>query len=383
MYPESRTVPRIPLSAPDIGEREEAALLETLRSGRLSLGAKLELFEHAVADRCGAAHAVAVSSGTAGLHLALHAAGVGQGDEVITSPFSFVASANAIVHAGARPIFVDIDPRSLNMDSARIEGAVTPRTRAILPVHVFAHPAEMTPILQTARRHRLHVVEDACESIGGRLAGRWLGTLGDAGVFAFYPNKQITTGEGGMVVTDDERLARKVAAMRNQGRSEMASFSEDGPGYNYRLSELHCALGLTQLERLDSILERRRIVAEGYQRRLEGGHGLILPDAEPAGSPRSWFVYVVRFSDDHDAETADRIAAAMREYGIACGRYFAPIHLLPYYRRTMGGAEGDHPVAERAARRTLALPFFNAITEAQIDEVCDRLLTLVQGIRSL
>ena len=265
---------RIPLSAPDVGPREEAALVDTLRSGRLSLGGRLEQFERAVAERSGAAHAVGVSSGTAGLHLALDGVGVGPGDEVITSPFSFVASANAIVHAGARPVFVDIDRCSLNMDPERIEAAVTPRTRALLPVHVFAYPSEMVPILDLARRHRLGVVEDACESIGGRIGARWLGTLGDAGVFAFYPNKQMTTAEGGMVVTDDARLAHRVAAMLNQGRSSAGSFSPDGPGYNYRLSELHCALGLAQLERLDAILERRREVAEGYRRRLAGAHGL-------------------------------------------------------------------------------------------------------------
>ncbi len=371
------THPRIPLSAPDVDERDVAALAETVRSGRLSLGTKLEQFERAVADRSGAAHAVAVSSGTAGLHLALEAAGVGQGDEVITSPFSFVASANAILHAGARPVFVDIDRSSLNIDPARIGAAVTARTRAVLPVHVFARPAEMTQILDVARRRRLGVIEDACESVGGRFKGRWLGTMGDAGVFAFYPNKQITTGEGGMVVTDDARLAGHVARMRNQGRSSTGAFSADGPGYNYRLSELHCSLGVTQLERLDAILQRRREVAEGYQRRLTGAPGLILPELEPGGSPRSWCVYVVRFSNGHDAEAADRVATQLREQGVACGRYFVPIHLLPFYRRALGGAEGDHPVAEHAAKRTLALPFFAAITEAQLDEVCDRLLRLI------
>ena len=375
MDPDPQAGPRIPLSAPDIGKREEAAILGSLRSGRLSLGTKLEQFERAVAVRCGAAHAVAVSSGTAGLHLALEAAGVGPGDEVITSPFSFVASANGIVHAGARPVFVDIDRYSLNIDPARIEAAVTPRTRAILPVHVFAHPAAMNLILEVARRHRLRVVEDACESIGGRLNGRWLGTLGDVGVFSFYPNKQITTGEGGMVVTDDATAAMRVVTMRNQGRSPSGSFSADGPGYNYRLSELHCALGVIQFERLAAILERRRQVAEDYRGRLAGAHGLILPEAESAGLSRSWFVYVVRFSDEHDAGTADRVATHMREQGIACGRYFAPIHLLPYYRRTLGGAVGDYPVAEDASLRTLALPFFNAITAAQLDEVCNRLLS--------
>ena len=370
---------RIPLSAPDVGPREEAALVDTLRSGRLSLGSRLEQFERAVAERSGAAHAVGVSSGTAGLHLALEGAGVGPGDEVITSPFSFVASANAIVHAGARPVFVDIDRCSLNMDPEGIEAAVTPRTRALLPVHVFAYPSEMVPVLDVARRHRVGVVEDACESIGGRIGARWLGTLGDAGVFAFYPNKQMTTAEGGMVVTDDARLAQRVVAMRNQGRSSAGSYSPDSPGYNYRLSELHCALGLVQLERLDAILERRREVAEGYRRRLAGAHGLILPEAQPGGSPRSWFVYVVRFSDDHDENTANRVAAGLRDQGVACGRYFEPIHLLPYYRRVLGGAEGDYPIAEEAARRTLALPFFNAITEAQLDEVCDRLLRLIEN----
>ena len=369
--------PRIPLSAPDLGQLEETALLETLRTGRLSLGARLGRFERAVAERCGAAHAVAVSSGTAGLHLALEAIGIGPDDEVITSPFSFVASANAIVHAGARPVFVDVDRCSLNIDPARIDEAVTPRTRAILPVHVFAYPAPMMPVLEVAARHGLRVVEDACESFGGRMGGRWLGTIGDAGVFAFYPNKQITTGEGGMVVTDDAALATVVTAMRNQGRSPAGAFSGEGPGYNYRLSELHSALGLAQLDRLDEILERRRQVAGGYARRLAGAPGLVLPNPEPAGSPRSWFVYVVRFSDGRDEGLADRVAAQMREWRIACGRYFTPIHLLPYYRRTLGGTEGDYPTAEQAAKRTLALPFFSAMTDAQLDEVCDRLLSLL------
>ena len=369
---------RIPLSAPDLGETEETALLETLRNGRLSLGPKLQQFERAVAERCGAAHTVAVSSGTAGLHLALEANDIGPGDEVITPSFSFVASANAIVHSGARPVFVDVDRDSLNIDPMRIEEAVTPRTRAILSVHVFAYPAPMAELLEITRRHNLTLVEDACESFGGRMDDRWLGTMGDAGVFAFYPNKQITTGEGGMLVTKDAAVATRAMAMRNQGRASTGVFSAEGPGYNYRLSELHCSLGLSQLKRLDEMLARRRQVAEGYRKRLAGTPGLVLPDPAPTGSPLSWFVYVVRFSDDRDERLADRSAAQMRKWGIACGRYFPPIHLLPYYRRTLGGTEGDFPMAEWAAKRTLALPFFGALTEAQLDEVCDRLLSLLQ-----
>lgn len=369
---------RIPLSAPDITEAEIEAVTAVLRTPWLSLGPRLPEFERALASRVGAAHGVAVSSGTAGLHLCVRACGLTSGDEVITSPFSFVAAANAILYEQAVPVFVDVDTMSLNIDPERVEAAVTSRTRAILVIHVFGQPAPIESILAIARRHGLAVIEDACEALGAEVDGRNVGSLGTCGVFAFYPNKQITTGEGGMIVTDDPELAAQCRSLRNQGRDD-ASFSVEHArlGYNYRLSELACALGIAQLGRLDAILARRREVAWRYHERLVGQPDLALPAMDPPGALTSWFVYVVRLAPSFTREDRDWIAAEMQRRGIGCARYFPPVHLQPHLKRALGYQRGDFPVAEAASDRTIALPFSNRIIDEELDEVCETLLGLI------
>jgi perosamine synthetase len=375
---------RIPLSAPDVTEREIEAVADVLRTPHLSLGPKLLEFERGVAAYAGARHAVAVNSGTSGLHLSVRALGLRDGDEVITTPFSFVASANALLYERARPVFVDIDPRTLNLDPRRIEAAVTPRTRAIMVVHVFGRPAEMEAVMAVARRHKLKVIEDACEAVGAEHGGRKAGAIGDAGVFAFYPNKQITTGEGGVIVTDDAALADAARRMRNQGRDPSSDWFEHVElGYNYRISDINCALGVEQLRRIEDILSLRESVALRYDERLRQEPRLLLPDLAIAGGRVSWFVYVVRLGEHFTRAQRDRVVGEMRERGIGCGRYFAPIHLQPLYARSFGYRAGDFPHAERSADRVIALPFFNRLTEAQQDEVCGRLTESIDRAEAL
>jgi perosamine synthetase len=369
----------IPLSAPDIGEDEIAAVCEVLRSGRLSLGPRLEEFEAAAAKCAGVEFAAAVNSGTSGLHLALESLGVGPGDEVITTPFSFVASTHAILHAGATPVFVDVEAESLNLDPQRIEAALTPRTRALLPVHVFGRPADMPAIGRIAADRELFVIEDACEAIGAEAFGRRAGGLGDVGVFAFYPNKQITTGEGGVVLSDRHDLIERVRALRNQGRSRDGWHEHALLGWNYRLSELAAALGVVQLSRLAEILARREAVARAYGERLAEDPRLEPRAPDEPGTRTSWFVYSVRLRAPLGRTERDRVAVGLAERGIGCARYFAPIHLQPAYRERFGFAPGDFPVCEAAADRCLALPFFNAMTTREIDRVCDALRSLLPG----
>jgi perosamine synthetase len=369
---------KIPLSAPDIEEWEVERVAEVLRSGRLSLGPKLSEFERAVSTYVGAADGVAVNSGTSGLHLAVRALGLGPGDEVITSPFSFIAPANAILYERATPVFVDIDAVSLNIDPERIEAAVTPRTRALMIVHTFGRPAAMSAITDIARRHKLLVIEDACEAIGAETGGRKVGAIGDAGVFAFYPNKQLTTGEGGMVLTNDAERAARMRSLRNQGRAQSADWCEHRElGFNYRLPEMSCALGLSQLARVEAILNRREAVARAYSRRLSAEPDLILPETEITAGRVSWFVYVVRLSDRFGREDRDWVASRLQARGIGCARYFAPIHLQPFYRESFGHRAGAFPVTERVAARTLALPFYNRMTDEALDEVSRTLLELI------
>jgi perosamine synthetase len=333
------------------------------------------------AERVGSAHAVAVSSGTAGLHLCVRASGISAGDEIVTSPFSFVASTNALLYEGVRPVFVDVDPVSLNLDPGRIEAALTPRTRGLLVVHVFGRPAAMPEILPIARRHGLVVIEDACEALGAEVAGRSVGSIGDCGVFGFYPNKQITTGEGGMIVTENPELDRLCRSLRNQGR-EGEGIEHARLGYNYRLSEIACALGIAQMSRLDALLACREDVARRYHRRLAGHPGLSLPEMNPAGARTSWFVYVVCLGPQWSRSDRDWIAAEMERRGIGCGRYFPPLHLQAHVRAVLRHRPGDFPVTEAASARTLALPFFNRITDAEIDEVCSVLVELVERCRA-
>ncbi len=356
---------RIPLSAPDITEAEIAAVTAVLRTPHLSLGPELAAFESELAAWHGVGHAVAVSSGTAGLHLSLLTLGVGEGDEVIVPSFAFVAVAGAVLQVGARPVFAEIDPLTLNLDPAAVEQAITVRTRAILVVHTFGVPAEMDALRALAERHRLALIEDACEAIGARFDGQKAGSFGDLAVLGFYPNKQMTTGEGGVVFARNPAHAERLRRLRNQGRDAGADWLDHAePGYNYRLSELACALGRVQLRRIDELLALRRAAAARYDALLDGMHGLERP---PLALPRreiSWFVYVVRLPAGVDR---DRVQAALAHEGIASGRYFAPIHQQPAWR-ARGGAE-SLPLTESLARRTLALPFFNRITSAQQEEV--------------
>lgn len=357
---------KIPLSAPDITQAEIDAVTEVLRTSRLSLGPKLEEFEHVMAQYVGVPHAVGVSSGTAGLHLCIRALEIGEGDEVIVPSLTFVAVANAVRYEHATPVFADIEAATLNLDPAKVEAAITSRTRAIVVVHTFGVPAEMDAILDIASRHGLVVIEDACEAIGAEYRARRVGGFGDAAVFAFYPNKQITTGEGGMVVTRDEGLARRVRALRNQGRYESDDWLQHSElGYNYRLPEMQCALGVEQMKRIDEILGVRERVARGYDERLKGVP-LVLPALSLPHARMSWFVYVVRLMPEL-RQHRDAILRALTEQGIGCGRYFAPIHRQPAYA---AWKDVSLPVTEAEAARTIALPFFNALTGEQQDRVC-------------
>ena len=359
------------MSGPDITRREEELTLEVLRSGVLSIGPMVERFEALVAERIGVRHAVAVSSGTAGLHLCLSACGVQAGDEVITTSFSFVASANAVVYQGARPVFVDIDPVTLNIDPALVERAITPRTRALLPVDVFGQPADMDPLRVIAERHRLALIEDSCEAIGAEYRGRPAGTLGDAGVFAFYPNKQVTTGEGGIIVTNDDRVAATVRSQRNQGRDEFDAWLQHSRlGYNYRLSELHAAVGVGQMERFDDLLRQRAQVAEMYNRRLARVAGVEVPRVAATTTQASWFVYVVRLEPALDRR---HVIERLQTRGVPSRPYFPPIHLQPHYQQTYGYRVGQLPVTEREAQRTIALPFHGKLTEEDVEYVSDAL----------
>lgn len=383
----------IPLSRPDIGELEEQWVLRALRSGRLSIGPMLEKFERMVALRVGTRHAIGVSNGTCGLHLAMLALGIGPGDEVITTPFSFIAPANSILYVGATPVFVDICPRSLNMDPAAVEAAITPRTRAILAVETFGVPTHMDAYARIAARHEIPLIEDSCEALGGSHKGRTCGSFGRVGVFGFYPNKQITTGEGGMIVTDDDRLAELCRSMRNQGRSAAPVAAPvrgqaDGGnigswlahprlGFNYRLDELSAALGIAQMQRLDEMLERRRTIATMYMQRLLGHSELILPSIE-AESVMSWFVFVVRLATEYTVEERDRMIAGLKSHEIGASNYFPCIHLQPFYRQRFGFREGMFPIAERVSQRTIALPFFNQITPAEIEAVASTLEVMLE-----
>lgn len=369
----------IPLSSPDITEIEIAAVTAVLRTSRLSLGPQLESFEQAFGEFIGTPHAIAVSSGTAGLHLCIRALGIGEGDEVIVPSFTFIAVANAIRYERALPVFADIDSESLNISPERIEAAITPRTRAIVAVHTFGRPAEMDAILDIARRHQLAVIEDACEALGAEYDNRKAGSFGDAAVFAFYPNKQITTGEGGMVVTRNPELAERIRALRNQGRYDGSEWLQHAElGYNYRLSEINCALGLAQLKRIDEILARREQVARLYQKHLEDIDGLILPALEAPRSRISRFVYVVRLDASFTEDDRNSIVRGLTESGINCGRYFAPIHMQPCYAEWR---KASLPVTEAQAGRTIALPFFNRITENEIAQVCAELRAAIDTHR--
>jgi dTDP-4-amino-4,6-dideoxygalactose transaminase len=368
----------IPASRPAIGERERELVLEVLDSGHLSLGPRLKEFEDAFARRIGVPNTSAVSSGTAGLHLATRAAGIERGAEVITTPFSFVASANCVVYEGAKPVFCDIDPRTFNIDPAAAAAAITDRTSGLLPVHIFGYPADMPAFERLAAENQLWIVEDACEALGARHRdGSAVGARGNPAVFAFYPNKQMTTGEGGMVVSPDATTKERIDSERNQGRApDMGWLDHDRLGFNYRLTDIACALGIAQLEKLDELLAARARVASRYGEALAGVEGLELPCPDEGGDRRSWFVYVVQLPPGVDR---DETIKALRERGIDSKPYLPAIHLMSYYRDAFGHREGEFPVCEDVSARSIALPFFPGLTEGEVDRVATELKKVIQA----
>ncbi|MEN3282221.1 MAG: perosamine synthetase [Solirubrobacteraceae bacterium] len=368
----------VPLARPVLGPEEEAAVIEVLRSGDLSLGPRVPAFEQEFAEWVGARYAAAVSSGTAGLHLALRAVGVSEGDEVVTSPFSFVASANVMLFEGARPVFADIDATTLNLDPTAAAAAVTERTAALLPVHIFGYPAD----LPAFERLGLPIVEDACEALGAVHAdGVHVGARGHPAAFGFYANKQLTTGEGGMVTLGDPAFKERIDSERNQGRApDMGWLDHDRLGFNYRLTDIACAIGLVQLRRLDGMLADRARVAGWYREALAGVEGLGLPCPDAGGDQRGWFVFVVQVPRGRDR---DEVIRALRAGGVQCKPYLPAIHLMSFYRERFGHREGEFPVCEDVAGRSLALPFFPAMTEGQVARVATALREAVgQGTAS-
>jgi perosamine synthetase len=366
-------VRQIPLARPYLDGREEELVLDVLRSGDLALGPMYRRFEEAFADIAGTAHAVACSSGTAGLHASLARLGVGPGDEVVTSSFSFVASANVILFQHATPVFADIDEQTFNVDPAAVEAAITPRTRAILPVHIFGYPCDIGAINAIAERHGLPVVEDACEALGASVDGRPVGAFGNPAVYGFYPNKQITTGEGGMITTDDPDIERELRSIVNQGRSDNGDWLvHQRLGFNFRMDEMSAAVGLAQLEKLELMLAERARVARRYGQQLAGVEGVELPFE--GRHPRSWFIYHVRLAEHIDRAS---VIEAMAARGISTRPYLPAIHLQPEYR-SLGMREGMLPVTERVSRSTLALPFFIQLQDEDVDHVCASLREVLE-----
>jgi len=361
----------IPLSSPYLDERDEELVLEVLRSGRLSLGPSIDRFEELFAERVGAPYAAAVSSGTAGLHLLCRIAGLQEGDEAITSPFSFVASANCAIYEGATPVFADIDPRTLNLDPAAVEAKVTERTKAVIAVDIFGYPCELGPLREICERHGLALIQDACEALGAEYRGAPVGSQGPSAVFAFYPNKQLTTGEGGIVTTHSEEEWTLLKSLRNQGRADGGGWLEHARlGYNYRIDDIRAALGIGQLEKLDLILGLRAAAAARYGELLAGVDGLEVPLADDTDHVRSWFVYVVTLARGTDRE---RVIAELEREGVATSRYLPSIHLQAYMRERYGFSEGLCPVSEEISQRTLALPFFSRLEAEDQERVVDAL----------
>ncbi len=366
--------PTLAMARPDIGDREVELVTQVLRSDVLALGPFAPRFETALAAIAGRSHGVSCSSGTAGLHMGVRALEIGKGDEVITTPFSFVASANCLLYEGAIPRFVDIEEDSLGLDPELVEGAASPRTRAVLPVHVFGRPCRIDAITSTARSRGWAVIEDACEGLGSSVDGRPLGSFGDVSVFAFYPNKQITTGEGGMVLTDDDALADTMRSLRNQGRDTDGTWLRHVRlGYNYRLDEMSAALGVAQLERLSELRTGRAGVAAAYERALAGADWVSRP-RPGAGESVDWFVYVVRLDPKVDR---DMVIRQLAERGVPTRPYFSPIHLQPFYREAFGYKPGDFPVTERVAASTLALPFSSGLSDDDVTYVAEILADIV------
>ncbi|NWF69097.1 MAG: DegT/DnrJ/EryC1/StrS family aminotransferase [Chloroflexi bacterium] len=354
------------MSSAELDESDYQAVMGVLRSGRLALGGQALEFERQMAAYVGVRHAISVSSGTAALHLLVRALGIGAGDEVIVPSFTFAASANAILYERATPVFCEIEPQTYNLDPDDVRRRITPRTKAIMAVDVFGHPADWDALQDIAERYGLALIDDCCEALGAEYRGRKVGSFGAAGAFAFYPNKQMTTGEGGMIVTDDARIAALCRALRNQGRGQMSAWLEhEHLGYNYRLDEMSAALGVTQLARIETFLAKRAAVAQMYTERLAGLDMLRTPLVQPHAQ-MSWFVYVVTLAEGLDR---DVVIARMEQEGIPARGYFFPTHLQPYIRQMLGYRGGELPLTEGIARRTLALPFHNNLMAAQVEQV--------------
>jgi perosamine synthetase len=360
-----------PVSSPAIGPEEERAVLDVLRSGYLALGPKLHEFEENFAKAIGTKYACAVNSGTSGLHLSMIAAGIGEGDEVITSPFSFIASSNAALYVGAKPVFVDVDLKTFNMDPARIEAAITEKTKAILVVHIFGQTCDMDPIMEIAKRRNLIVIEDACESVLASYREKKAGTFGQSAVFAFYPNKQMTTGEGGMLVTDEKRVYKLCKSLANQGRAEnMQWLDHQYLGYNYRMDEMSAALGVEQLKKLPSFIATRKQIAEWYNEAFAtSGTDIVTPFVLPEND-HTYFVYVVLLPERSDR---DRMIGFLKEHGVMSKPYLPSIHLFQFYRERFGYKEGDFPMSETVSRRSLALPIYIGLTQEDIREMVARI----------
>jgi perosamine synthetase len=369
----------LPLARHDVRDEDVDAVVQVLRSSRLSLGPQTQAFERALAARAGVAHAVAVNSGTSALHLLMRAFEIGPGDEVITTPFSFVASTSCILFERATPVFVDIESAALCIDCDLVEAAITPRTKAILAVDVFGHPADWPALEAIAARHGLRVIEDSAESLGSTLGGRPCGSFGEAALFAFYPNKQITTGEGGVVVTDNDRTAEFCRSVADQGRGEGGWLHHVRLGYNYRIDEMSAALGLSQLGRLDEIVRSRARVAAAYLEALSDIEDIVLPCVAD-GIDMSWFVFVVRLSERHGRADRNRVLQALSAAGIGCRDYFQPIHLQPYVREALGTRPGQFPVTEGVGDRTIALPFYPQLRSTDIERVARTLREAVQSL---
>lgn len=371
---------RVHLSRPDITEREIQAVVDVLRTPNLSLGPKLTEFERAFADYIGKHRAVAVNSGTSALYLCLQAMGIGPGDEVITTPFTFIATSNSVMMVGARPVFVDIDPVSMNIDYEKIAPKITSKTKAVIPVEVFGDPTNFDHICRTAAEHNLTVLEDSCEALGSTINDRKCGTFGLMSTFAFYPNKQMTTGEGGMILTDDEGLADHCYKLRNQGRGKNSGWlGHEILGYNYRLSDINCALGIVQLSRIEEIKAKRKKAAKLYQEILAGDERLIVP-TEQNGCDVNWFVFVVRLSEQYSKADRDEILELMRKAGVQVSNYFTPVHLQPFMVEQFGYKKGDFPITEQVSERTIALPFYNNLSKEDAEIVCGELRAALDKI---
>ena len=371
---------KIHLSRPDITEKEIESVCEVLRSCDLSLGPKLPQFEQAFANYIGRKRAVAVHSGTSGLFLCMQAMGIGRGDEVITTPFSFIASTTTIMMAGAVPVFVDIDRETLNIDPSKIESAITEKTKAILPVEIFGNPAGFAQICAIADKYNLPVIEDSCEALGSTLNGKKAGTFGKMSVFGFYPNKQITTGEGGMILTDDDELADMCISLRNQGRGKSTLWlCHERLGYNFRLSDINCALGITQLARIEEMKAKRQQVARWYQQMLADERLLAVPN-EPKGCDINWFVFVVRLAEQFTLEQRNLILQKLITQGIQTNNYFPPVHLQPFITKQFSHKAGDFPITEAVSQRTIALPFYNNLKKDEVAIVCKTLKNILDEV---